>query len=111
MGALALKSAAFVGSPDLVRARREVVRWQCLVAMDGARPGWLGEATLLAALTAAQPGMTQPELRRELDYLEVRGLARTERNRQWACRLTREGMDLVEYTTHCEPGIARPALD
>ena len=28
---------------------------------------------------------------------------------QWFCKLDRYGIDVVEYTVACEPGIARPA--
>ncbi len=54
--------------------------------------------------------VTQHELRRELDYLEERGLVklRNQNTGVWFGELTRDGIDVVEYTVECDPGIARP---
>jgi hypothetical protein len=54
--------------------------------------------------------ITRLELRRELDYLEERELLEISGRDsvQWNAKLTRVGVDLVEYTIPCEPGIARP---
>jgi hypothetical protein len=49
-------------------------------------------------------------LRRELDYLEHRGLITLKRLEvaPWLVGLTWAGVDILEYTTECGPGIARP---
>jgi len=54
--------------------------------------------------------MTQMELRRELGYLEDRELVIvTGRDSpQWHAKLSRHGVDVVEYTVECHAGIARP---
>ena len=54
--------------------------------------------------------VTPMEVRKELDYLEGRSLVklRKEPSGRWWSDLTRYGVDIVEYTVSCEPGIARP---
>ena len=50
------------------------------------------------------------QVRRELDYLDSRGIAKvfTDTLGQVSANLTRHGIDLAEYTVPVEPGIARP---
>lgn len=94
---------------DMDKARRESNRWLILQCLNCARPIGAGEALLLSALADATT-ITQVELRRELDYLQERQLVETSgrQSPQWHAKLTRIGVDLVEYTVPCEPGIARP---
>lgn len=99
-----------MSKPDLDKARRETNRWLILQCLDVSRPIGAGESLLITALQDTVP-LTAQELRRELDYLEGRHLVELSgRNTapQWHAKLTRHGVDLVEYTTDCEPGIARP---
>lgn len=95
--------------PDLDKAQRETKRWLILQCLDCARPLGAGEALLISALSDTVH-ITQLELRRELDYLDDRELVELSgRNgAQWHAKLTRHGVDVVEYTVDCEPGIARP---
>jgi predicted ArsR family transcriptional regulator len=95
--------------PDMDKARRETNRWLILQCLDCARPLGAGEALLLSAL-ADTVTITPLELRRELDYLEERKLLETtgRTGPQWHAKLTREGVDVVEYTVDIQPGIARP---
>ena len=95
--------------PDMDKARRETNRWLILQCLDCARPLGAGEALLLSAL-ADTATITPLELRRELDYLEERELLETTNRNgpQWHAKLTRHGVDVVEYTVDIEPGIARP---
>ena len=95
--------------PDMEKARRETNRWLILQCLDCARPLGAAEALLLSAL-ADTVQLTQLELRRELDYLSDRDLIDLSGRGgpQWHAKLTRIGIDLVEYTVPCEPGIARP---
>lgn len=95
---------------DMDKARRETNRWLILQCLNCARPMGASESLLLTALTDTTP-LTQLELRRELDYLEERELLEISGRGvapQWHAKLTRIGVDLVEYTIPCEPGIARP---
>lgn len=98
-----------MNKPDMDKARRETNRWLILQCLDCARPLGAAESLLLSAL-ADTVQITQLELRRELDYLEDRKLIELSGldGPQWHSKLTRAGVDVVEYTVPCEPGIARP---
>ncbi|WP_076592011.1 hypothetical protein [Herminiimonas arsenitoxidans] len=94
---------------DLDKARRETHRWMILQCLQCSRPIGAGEALIISALQDSVP-VTQQELRRELDYLEARNLVELSgrKSLQWHAKLSRHGVDLVEYTIDCDPGIARP---
>lgn len=95
---------------DPEKARRETLRWTILVALNSARPYGAVEPVLLATVQGVFPDCTHTELRKELDYLADRQLLEN-KNIQgpvWKSELTRVGVDVVEYTVDCEPGIARP---
>ena len=79
---------------DITRVRRESLRWSLLVALS----------------RAIYPDTTQLELRRELDYLADRKMVELEKrpSGDWFADLSRLGVDIVEYTVECGPGIARP---
>lgn len=84
-------------------------RWYILLFLDAARPVGLEETLLLANLDETHYRFTPTELRRELDYLQERQLLKIEeKDGVWEARLTRLGIDLVEYTVECDPGIDRP---
>lgn len=95
--------------PDIDKARRENNRWLILQCLNCSRPLGATETLLITALADTEP-LTQLELRRELDYLAKRGLVElTDRSSLvWHAKLTREGIDVAEYTVDCHPGIARP---
>ena len=86
---------------DIARVRRESLRWSLLVALNKTRPD---------VSRAIYPDTTPLELRRELDYLADRKMVDLEKkpSGDWFADLTRLGVDLVEYTVECGPGIARP---
>ena len=97
-------------SMDLERAQREELRWVILLALNAARPVGTSEVIVRRAIDPIVPGVTDLEIRRELDYLFARKLIELERDRPvWFARLARYGVDVVEYTVSCDPGIARPA--
>lgn len=96
---------------DMTQIRHELIRWQLLLALNNAREAdGAGEALLLAIIQADHPDATAVELRRELDYLAERCLIRIVKapNGKWTADINRHGIDMVEYTIDCEPGIARP---
>jgi hypothetical protein len=95
--------------PDLDKARRETNRWLILQTLECARPLGAGEALLISALSDTVQ-ITQKELRVELDYLRERQLLTLTGTDgpNWHAKLTRDGIDVVQYTVSCEPGIARP---
>lgn len=96
---------------DSARVRRESLRWYLLLAVHNARPEAVCEDIIQATMRAIYPDVTHLEVRQQLDYLADRELLkiRREPSGRWWAELTRIGVDLVEYTIDCEPGIARPA--
>ena len=97
-------------TPDIQKARRENLRWMILQALNSARPIGASEQVIYSAVQPVIPDVTQLEMRKELDYLDERELVEvTERDGPaWFGKLTRHGIDVVEYTQPCEAGIARP---
>ena len=98
-------------TPDLEKARRENLRWLILLALNSAQPVGASEQVVFSAITPMMPDLTQLEMRRNLDYFAERDLITItgrDMQPQWFCKLDRYGMDVVEYTVPCEPGIARP---
>lgn len=96
---------------DLARLRRENMRWQILLTLNNARPIGAYEEVILTVVQAMYPDATPLEARRELDYLADRELVALakEPSGRWFAALTREGVDVAEYTVDVDPGIARPA--
>ena len=96
--------------PDMVRIRREGMRWNLLKTLLWNRPYTMPEQRLVEVALTLYPDTTPQELRSELVYLEDRGLVKITRqaNGAWFGDLTRDGVDVAEYTVDCEPGIARP---
>ncbi len=99
------------GEIDFEKAQREEARWRILRGLDAGRPRPVSETILFRLLQDIQLPLTPQHLRRELDYLEDRGLVRLlgQNTPTWSAELTRHGVDVVEYTIECDPGIARPA--
>lgn len=96
----------------VARTRREQIRWFLLQTLNVARPTGCYTEMLTGVMHATYPDATHQEVRRELDYLEERRLVKVARDPmdRWCAELTRLGVDLVEYTVDCDPGIARPRL-
>jgi len=96
--------------PDLAKIRREGMRWNLVNTLNKFRPYTTPEQRLTEVMQAIYPDSTMHEVRRELDYLADRGLVVvTGKNSPvWHAELTRDGVDVVEYTVDCDPGIARP---
>lgn len=95
---------------DAERIRRESIRWYTLIAVNSGRPEPVAEPLVLSAIQSIPIQCTALELRRELDYLEARKLVHLKRHEgaPWTAGLTRYGVDVVDYTIECDPGIARP---
>ena len=96
---------------DLAKARREHLRWLVMLTLNNARPTGAYEAMVLSVAQSVYQDATALELRRELDYLHERELIHVDKqpSGMWHTALNRLGVDVVEYTVDCEPGIARPA--
>ena len=96
---------------DMAKARRELNRWNIILTLNNARPIGASEVLVLQVVQAIVPDASAQEVRRELAYLEERELVKVHRepHGHWHAELTRNGVDLAEYTVDCDPGIARPA--
>lgn len=94
----------------LAKARREALRWHLLQIANVARPQGIYTEAMLPIIQSVYPDATHAEIRRELDYLGDRRLAQIAKDPldRWFVELSRHGVDIVEYTVACEPGIARP---
>jgi hypothetical protein len=95
---------------DIEKVKREQLRWLILETLNSARPIGANEGLILQVVNDVQGAVTALELRRELDYLADRELVevRGKDSPVWHAELTRHGVDVVEYTVTCDPGIARP---
>lgn len=96
---------------DLEKQKREQLRWLILEILNSARPVGANEGLILNVANEVQGGVTTLEMRRELDYLTDRELVTVtgkDHHHTWHAELTRHGVDVVEYTVACDPGIARP---
>lgn len=96
---------------DLVKARRENLRWLLLNALNNARPLGAMDVLVLTVVQAIYPDATANELHAQLAYLENKELVDINRkpDGHWHSILSSNGIDVVEYTVDCPAGIARPA--
>lgn len=95
---------------DIEKAQRESTRWRILCVLQAGRPLPVSEDIVQRALEDASMRITPSLLRRELDYLSDRKLVTLHGldGPVWSAQLTHYGVDVVEYTVDCFPGIARP---
>lgn len=97
---------------DLVKTRREDMRWHLLSAINLSRPVGIYTEPLLAIVRAVYPDATHQEVRINLDYLEEREMVRISKDPvdRWMVDLTRTGIDFVEYAIDAQPGVSRPKI-
>lgn len=97
---------------DLLRVRREAMRWHLLTTINVARPDGIYTEALLPVIQSVYPNATHKEVRVELDYLEAREMLTIKRDPvdRWFVDLTRWGIDFVEYAIDAQPGISRPRI-
>jgi hypothetical protein len=97
---------------DFEKSQRETLRWLIIATLQAARPLGAAEPLILSTVTGVPHRVTALELRREMSYLEERGLIlvapMSKESPSWHARLTREGVDVADYTVPCGEGIARP---
>lgn len=95
---------------DMEKARREELRWLILQALNAAQPVGAAETIIKNAIESVVLDVTVLEIRNHLDYLAERELVTiTHRDTPvWFAKINRHGIDIVEYTVDCHPGIARP---
>lgn len=97
-------------SLDLLKSRRAGMRWHIMNALDKARPIGAIDMLLLDVMREIYPDATANELHSQMDYLERQKVIDIKRqpSGHWHGCLTAEGVDVVEYTSDCPSGIARP---
>jgi len=95
---------------DQTKQRREFMRWVMLLGLYNALPVGAWEEVLLSIVQGVWLDASPREARLALEYLSDRKLIelRKEPSGRWFADLNRYGVDVVEYTVPCEPGIARP---
>jgi hypothetical protein len=91
---------------DHEKIRRETIRWNILLTLEKGSSLGASEEMVFSVVQGMFEDTTKLEIRRELTYLELRELLTLDAS--WRGKLTRHGVDVVEYTVPCEPGIARP---
>lgn len=94
------------------KIRREAMRWHLLSAVHLSSPYGIYTEALLPIIQAVYIDATHLEIRQQLDYLEDREMVKIKRDGmdRWMVELTRTGVDCVEYTIDCQPGISRPVI-
>ena len=94
---------------DQTKQRREFARWVMALGLYNARPVGAREELLLSILQSILPAATARETRLALDYLADRKLIDLNKrpDGRWFAYLSRYGVDVIEDTVPCEPGIAR----
>ena len=99
-----------MNEPDIERTQRAEARWRILRALDAGRPVALSETIVHRTLVDVNLQVSPTGLRRELKYLEGKGLVRLLEEDQptWLAELTTDGVDVVEYEVEAPAGIARP---
>lgn len=96
---------------DIVKARRESMRWLLLNALNNARPLGAMDQLMLTVTQDMYPDTTANELHQQLEYLKDKDLVDINKrpDGHWHAKLNSNGIDVVEYTIDCPAGIARPA--
>ncbi|MGV2287285.1 hypothetical protein AAHK20_01105 [Trinickia sp. YCB016] len=101
---------AIAAACERAKTRRESLRWYLLLTVYNSRPEAVPEDIVQVTMRSIYPDVTSIEVRLELDYLAARALVRLHKSPsgRWWSDLTHHGIDIVEYTVDCAPGIARP---
>jgi hypothetical protein len=97
-------------SIDQRKIQRELSRWSILLTLYNSRPIFAQEEMILTVVRAVYPECTRREVINEMDYLHGRDLIEMKKqpDGRYHAHILRYGVDIVEYTVDCEPGIARP---
>ena len=98
---------------NVARIHREMARWRILMTLQAGRPYPVSEHLLWTVIADLRLPMTQQDVRREMGYLEDKGLiaiAGKDTVKGWDGELTGLGVDVVEYTVPAPEGVGRPQL-
>lgn len=91
--------------------RRELTRWLVLMTAHVCRPLDAPFQTILRVVQEAYKNASEHEIKLAVEYLKKSGhvIHRCEKGFNFV-ELTRQGIDMVEYTIPAEPGIYRPEV-
>ena len=94
-------------------ARHQTVRYLLLMTLNTARPAPAQAYMLRSVVAAVFPDVTDLEVLRELDYLKSRDLisSQTTPMGQTFAKIERYGIDVIERSVECDPGITLPPID
>ena len=94
---------------DIDTDSKEFHRWIILRSLHAAYPNAYAENALLSALIAIPIRISAINLRKELGYLEGKGLIEISKkdNPPWFAKILATGIDVVEYNADAPAGIAR----
>lgn len=97
---------------EMARIRSGALRWLILTTAEYFRPQGVYTEQVLDVIQTTYPDCTHHELRREIDYLEERELVSVAKDPldKWFVSLKRYGIEVVQYTCPCDPGISRPMI-
>jgi hypothetical protein len=86
------------------------LRWRICLALHYARPLSASSGLLWRALDESDLPITAQQLNREVAYLQDKEIVTVagDLSGDWKAELSAAGVDLVEYTIDCPPGIGRP---
>lgn len=98
-------------SIDLQKFQREEMRWRVLRVLEASRGIPCVEEIILRTVSDVKMTVSLEDVRRELLYLEDKGLVSIEDKtaENWYASLTAQGVDVVEYTVPAPAGVGRPA--
>ncbi len=93
--------------------RHQTVRYFLLMALNVARPAEAQAYMLRSVVASVFADVTDLEVLRELDYLTSRELISTHVNPmgQTLAKIERYGVDVLERTVACDPGIILPPVN
>jgi 1,4-alpha-glucan branching enzyme len=98
-------------SPAQIKAiTRRMMRWRVLKTIYMGQDIGVNETIIHFALNKSDIEVTEQGVRVQLDYLAGLGLIHLTQGRHWNAKITPQGIDVVEYTTDCPPGILRPEV-
>lgn len=101
-----------IHQPEILKARREAIRWHLVDLANLSRPNGINVKAMLPVIQGVYRDATLQEIRRELDYLEAREMVTINKDPldNWFVDLTRTGIDFAEYTIDAQPGVSRPHI-
>lgn len=91
-------------------AKTRHLRWSILVVVERCRPEPVPASLIGAVLNEQALSTAARDLHRDLDYLRLHGLILLEERPTGVivATMTAAGVNVVEYTIDCPPGIGRP---